>query len=341
MHQRIMQVLVKHEQEDRQAVGTLPWQELMRNDFCNVEEIITLIQARMDDAGLQLETIQSLYHAVQVSPGQFSVPAFIRTEGQFYVHRHTSSFRAYFHSHDFYELVYVHQGHCVQHIPASPLPMLLGQGVACLLAPGAVHALEPGSENDVVLKIAVPLHNVRRLMKICGGACRILEQLLQENGGILVLQTGVSRFDALLPALLEECFYPTTYSEDAITAWLTLLTTELARLKAGVKPASPLLEAVAGRLRTEGLDTSLQDIAALLGYSADHLSRRIRQECGESFSALRQRLKLDETARLLRETNIPVDAIAVQVGYSSTSGFYKRFQAVYGITPAAYRRMMA
>ena len=113
MSRQMMEVLQRHEQEDKQAVYALPWQEIMRSQFVNAEEVIALAQARMDGAGLQIESVQNLYQVIQMSQGPLSIPVLVRTESRFFMHKHTASIYAYYHSHDFYELLYVYQGQCI------------------------------------------------------------------------------------------------------------------------------------------------------------------------------------------------------------------------------------
>jgi len=48
-------------------------------------------------------------------------------------------------------------------------------------------------------------------------------------------------------------------------------------------------------------------------------------------------IRLRRAARLLRTTDLPVKAVAGQVGYASRSYFSRAFKAHFGADPAAYR----
>ena len=72
--------------------------------------------------------------------------------------------------------------------------------------------------------------------------------------------------------------------------------------------------------------------------SESTLSRTTLRLTGQSFSALLQRKRFDKAAELLETTMLPVSDIAAAVGYECQSFFYRRFQSIYGCSPASYRR---
>ena len=47
---------------------------------------------------------------------------------------------------------------------------------------------------------------------------------------------------------------------------------------------------------------------------------------------------IDEAARLLRETDLPVMDVGFTVGFDNFSYFIKRFRSVYGVSPSHYRK---
>lgn len=66
-------------------------------------------------------------------------------------------------------------------------------------------------------------------------------------------------------------------------------------------------------------------------------SIKLKQAYDKTFSEYLRDLRLQEAARLLRETNMPVDQVAFSVGLKSASGFHRNFLLTYGVTPKAYR----
>ena len=86
-------------------------------------------------------------------------------------------------------------------------------------------------------------------------------------------------------------------------------------------------------------DLALADLAAAAGLSAFHFSREYKRTTGEAPFAMLRRLRLDEAARLLRETARPVVAVGLAVGYGSAGAFATAFKRHHGASPSAYRRL--
>ncbi len=84
-------------------------------------------------------------------------------------------------------------------------------------------------------------------------------------------------------------------------------------------------------------DITIRELASRHGISPAYLGQLFKQEYGESFKDYRNRLRVEEAARLLRKTDLRIYEIAQHVGYHSTDYFERRFQSFYGTTPSAYR----
>jgi AraC-like DNA-binding protein len=52
-----------------------------------------------------------------------------------------------------------------------------------------------------------------------------------------------------------------------------------------------------------------------------------------------RRARLEEAARLLRQTGLPVQDVADQVGYRSPTAFIRAFGRQYGCPPLRYRHL--
>lgn len=76
-------------------------------------------------------------------------------------------------------------------------------------------------------------------------------------------------------------------------------------------------------------------------YSSDFYNRLIHRHGGTTYSALLQRIRLEEAESLLRGTNLSIEAILERIGYQSKGFFYRLFSARYGLSPAAYRHLHA
>lgn len=78
-------------------------------------------------------------------------------------------------------------------------------------------------------------------------------------------------------------------------------------------------------------------LAAIACMSSSHFTRSFKAAFGETPHRYRQRRRLERAKRMLRETDLPVTAIAVRVGWDSLGSFTSTFAAVVGVTPTAFR----
>lgn len=67
------------------------------------------------------------------------------------------------------------------------------------------------------------------------------------------------------------------------------------------------------------------------------ISRLIKKNTGYSFMELLVRKRFQKAVMFLVETDLPIEEIAVNVGYENFSYFYRQFKSRYGVTPGQYR----
>lgn len=67
------------------------------------------------------------------------------------------------------------------------------------------------------------------------------------------------------------------------------------------------------------------------------LSKLIKEGTGSTFQELLMKRRFEKAAVLLLETNLPVEEIALNVGYENQSYFHRQFKMRYGVTPRRYR----
>jgi AraC-like DNA-binding protein len=107
----------------------------------------------------------------------------------------------------------------------------------------------------------------------------------------------------------------------------------------------------AGALQDRAVRTALENIqqspatpwtvaqlAAAGGVSRTAFARRFRTLVGEPPLTYLTRWRMTIAARLLRETDLPIESVAARVGYGSPFAFGKAFKRSMGSAPGAYRR---
>ncbi len=83
---------------------------------------------------------------------------------------------------------------------------------------------------------------------------------------------------------------------------------------------------------------SLDMLAQQLGFSSYHFARLFRQTTGESPHQFVLRKRIEAAQRLLKETNLSLTQVALEVGFPNQSHFTQAFKHRVGYTPRIYRQ---
>lgn len=83
---------------------------------------------------------------------------------------------------------------------------------------------------------------------------------------------------------------------------------------------------------------SVEEAAAMCGFSSSHFMKLFRELTGVSFTQYAKHLRLEAAARLLRESGKRIGEIAEATGFHNLSYFTRSFEAKYHRTPSAYRQ---
>ncbi len=81
------------------------------------------------------------------------------------------------------------------------------------------------------------------------------------------------------------------------------------------------------------------ELARTVGTNERRLSELFREQTGTTVFGYLREQRLLMAARLLVQTNIPVQDMAEQIGYSTSSNFITAFRARFGCSPRRYRTM--
>ena len=88
------------------------------------------------------------------------------------------------------------------------------------------------------------------------------------------------------------------------------------------------------------LSTTLSELARELGMSLPYLSARFREEMGMTYSEFLHRRRVDESMRLIANSDTPIELIAEYVGYSDSKKLRERFRAIVGKSPREFKKSL-
>ena len=86
-------------------------------------------------------------------------------------------------------------------------------------------------------------------------------------------------------------------------------------------------------------DLTLEDVAAVAGFSKFHFSRTFKQLSGCNFYEYLCHRRIKSSESLLMKPELSISQIALQSGFSSVSTFNRTFKKLKGCTPTQYRGM--
>ncbi|MFG2087532.1 MULTISPECIES: helix-turn-helix domain-containing protein [unclassified Spirillospora] len=248
------------------------------------------------------------------------------------------------HAHDFLVLVYIEEGAGSVTIDGTERPLRAGE----------VHAVSPGQVIGVTTvtelargrawSVAFTPDAVPALASVSPLAWThhpLLALFAPGAGRGRVDGPDQANWSAWLTDLAEELADPGRLgAREAIAAALTRLLVAAARLapRAPGTP-DPLVEQVFAEIEATFREpVSAADVARTLGYTPGHLTTVLRRRTGRPLLEWITERRMIEVRRMLRETDLPLDAVAARTGLRDATYLVRRFRNRYGITPQRWRR---
>ena len=105
------------------------------------------------------------------------------------------------------------------------------------------------------------------------------------------------------------------------------------------KKSVPLLERVVAHLQKNLHKTpcDVTELAAAVGYSRAHFTRKFSEECGISPGKFLLDWRLRIAAQMLSTDHSQIKSIAWQTGFTNVSHFCRVFKQKYGLPPKSFR----
>jgi AraC-like DNA-binding protein len=98
-----------------------------------------------------------------------------------------------------------------------------------------------------------------------------------------------------------------------------------------------LAQALLAMMEDPARDHTLEELAKQSGMSRSLFAERFAEAFDRPAMDLLKQIRLHRSAQLLRSTNLPVQMIALAVGYASRSYFSRAFKDAYGADPKSFR----
>ena len=271
-----------------------------------------------------------------------------RREG-IHVFKHNCYTPAIPHHHNFFEMFFVLEGHCIHQVGENK--SILHAGDLCLIQPKVTHSLDVNDESviiDVLIRRSTFRQYFYSILRVDNLLSNFFMTTLISKPGIDYLLFHAQNDPDLYYAFLELCsesFDQQAYYSELLNAVLTKIFVLLLRryMESCELPADHPADSDAALrfvryIQDHSTDVTLTSLADAFHYSPEHASRTIRHTTGQTFSQLLTSIRLENAKQLLRDTSMNVLDIALQVGYEGSDQFIRAFRKHNQTTPSEYRR---
>lgn len=85
---------------------------------------------------------------------------------------------------------------------------------------------------------------------------------------------------------------------------------------------------------------TLAEVANHVSYNYSYFSRLFAAETGMSFLDFLHNTRMQAAENLIRDPLLKINEIALKLGYTDPKAFYARFKKYYGVSPAAFRKIL-
>ena len=83
---------------------------------------------------------------------------------------------------------------------------------------------------------------------------------------------------------------------------------------------------------------TLEDLSKKCFYNPSYFSRLFKEHCGMTVTEYINQSRLEKATELLISTDLSVEEVAMQAGFSRKAGFYRLFKTRMGMTPQDFRK---
>ena len=275
---------------------------------------------------------------------RYDTSIFIRDDDLLFMSFHDEAGNANRHSHDFFEINYVVKGNPITVIDGHE--MTLAENSLCIMNPNALHYFkEYRDDHDLILNIVLPKHIFLE---------HVYEPLLADASlrsffikyplgspstrPFIYLSEVSSHAQSLIDMLLEEYLLGQHNKQLVIKSIIPLLFTYIFRDYRSITIKTPTgFNQIIDYIYEHYKDCTLGQVATIFGYHPKYLSSLIHNQAGMNFRNLLTQIRLQNAQFMLLETDLSIEEIAENIGYSDKSSFYSNFKKQYHTSPAKYR----
>lgn len=269
----------------------------------------------------------------------------------------TSWSRDFFHTHGYFELIYVYQGKCHNIWWHSKEELILHEQDVLMINPQTPHATFASTGDDKVFNLIISndlfeqstltMMGDNHLLSSYISTC--LYQVDKASDFLYFPATPQLPVQAFIEMLISECHEQRECAQTVIKSLLIALFAQLTRIYHnqrgkgyfdGQRKNSQLISNMIGFISEHLSTVTLKEVSQTFGYTPAYLSKLLRSYTGKSYAEIVRKFKLEQARSLLENSLLSIADITEVIGYDTTN-FYRLFKNRYGMTPSEYRKAIA
>ena len=254
----------------------------------------------------------------------------------------------FWHTHEFFELVYVVQGSAENHIFGQSIPLAAGD--LCIMSPSVYHSL--WAEDSLVLNILLKKGGFHDFFSDLFKAQNPISDFftnalfLPDFASCLTFSTGgAPGIRSLVLAIAAEQQENDAFSQplmkNALLSVFALILRSYAQTASRpsvIQKEHETIAKIMAILSKHYGQISLALLAEKMGYTPVYCSRLIKKYTGQNYSALVRQIKFRQAEHYLKDTSMSIEKISELCGYGNPEGFNRAFRQAYGMSPSRWRQ---
>jgi AraC family transcriptional regulator, melibiose operon regulatory protein len=288
--------------------------------------------------------------------GMFSASLFMKSHEKITFIKHPRFICMSDHKHNFLELTYAYKGDFVQVINGERIHMQ--EGDITILDTNITHRIEPVSKDSLVINILMKEDYFNEQLLVRLSENNLISEFIISavyktslKGRYLYFSPGDNRrIKDYIQSIIWEIKHQQLGSQESINCHTILLFTELMRSmenetslnierKRHSGKTSISVFALIQFINEHYMELSLEQTANHFHIHPKYLTRLLKKYTSKGYMEIIQELRMEKAVFLLQNTQLNINEIAENCGFSNINNFYKHFKNTYNKTPKEYRKV--
>lgn len=302
---------------------------------------------------LKEQTLSTAYSAMNYkminNQKAYIFDGYIPINEEFSVQRHNRFAPVPTHIHNFIEINYIFNGECTQIIDGREI--ILKKGQVCLIDTDVPHSINKTSERDIIINILVNKDYFRNTLLsnslesgiITNFILNAISETASHKQYIIFKNDDFSQLHYTISDILMESYTSDIGSKQAIRHYISIFFIKLLRIfeyesnDQTTRQNQEILEIIK-YLETNYEELSLAALARKFNYSPNYLSTLLKQKIGKNYSEIILEKKLNRAHTLLKNSDMTINEIALEVGFSNLTFFYTKYKERFHQLPSKVKQ---